>query len=237
LQVRILRPPFALRARYGEPRVTKPKPEAVTGVPQSDPPPPSPPASHAAPVTAQRSQDSALAARLRVGDAGAFEEIVLAYAQPLTAFAWRYLRSEEEALDLVQDVFADLWMRRHEMVIKGSVRAYLMATVRNRAINSIEHARVEARWREAAGGESTIPLTTTPAPSDERAERAELAAAVTEALRSLPPRAQEIARLRWLDRLSKREIADVLGIAVATVSVHLTRAVKRLRPLLRRFRP
>jgi RNA polymerase sigma factor (sigma-70 family) len=56
------------------------------------------------------------------------------------------------------------------------------------------------------------------------------------ALRSLPPRAQEIARLRWVDRLSQREIAQILGIAVPTVSVQLTRAVKRLRALLRGWR-
>lgn len=169
-------------------------------------------------------------------DAAGLEAAVLDYAQPLVAFAWRYVKSEEGAVDLVQDVFAHLWEYRTELQIRGTLRAYLFAATRNRALNAIAHARIEARWRERSAHESehsqTPPLT-----PDTLAERGELHAAVDAALRSLPPRAQEIARLRWIDRLGRREIAEVLGIAVPTVSVHLTRTVKRLRGLLRGFAP
>jgi len=162
--------------------------------------------------------------------------MVLEHAQSVTAFAWRYLRADDAAVDVAQDVFAHMWEHRREIVVTGSLRAYLFAAARNRALNILERARVEARWRDRAGREGTAELRP-PAGADERVERAELAAAVESALRSLPPRAQEIARLRWVDRLSQREIAQVLGIAVPTVSVHLTRAVKRLRGLLRGFKP
>jgi RNA polymerase sigma-70 factor, ECF subfamily len=161
---------------------------------------------------------------------------VLSHAQSLVAFAWRYLKSEEAAVDLVQDVFAHLWEHRAELQIRGTMRAYLFAATRNRALNAIEHARIEARWRErsACDGDPSYRPPVTP---DTLTEHGELHAAVEAALRSLPPRAQEIARLRWIDRLSRREIAEVLGIAVPTVSVHLTRTVKRLRGLLRGFAP
>jgi RNA polymerase sigma-70 factor, ECF subfamily len=167
-------------------------------------------------------------------DAAGFEAAVLAYAQPLVAFAWRYLKSEEAAVDLVQEVFAHLWERRADLRVTGTMRAYLFAATRNRALNAIAHARIEAKWRERAAREGEVTQEPALAP-DALAERGELTAAVEAALRSLPPRAQEIARLRWIDRLSRREIAEVLGIAVPTVSVHLTRTVKRLRGLLRGF--
>jgi RNA polymerase sigma-70 factor, ECF subfamily len=174
------------------------------------------------------------AVRRETLDAAGFEAAVLAYAQPLVAFAWRYLKSEDAAVDLVQDVFAHLWEHRGEVRIRGTMRAYLFAATRNRALNVIAHARIEARWRERSSQEGDAsqrpPLT-----PDALAEHGELHAAVEAALRSLPPRAREIARLRWIDRLSRREIAEVLGIAVPTVSVHLTRTVKRLRGLLRGF--
>jgi RNA polymerase sigma-70 factor (family 1) len=194
---------------------------------------PSPISSHLS-TCAHLSSDQRSLARIRSGEVRAFEEMVLTYAQSVTAFAWRYLRAEDAAVDLAQDVFAHLWEHRREIVIRGSLRAYLFTAVRNRALNAIAHARVEARWRERATTEELTGLRPPPA-ADERVERADLAAAVESALRSLSPRAQEVARLRWVDRLSKREIAEVLGIAAPTVSVHLTRAVKRLRTLLRGF--
>lgn len=167
-------------------------------------------------------------------DAAAFEDMVLTYAQPLTTFAWRYVQSEDVAVDLVQDVFANVWEHRAELRVRGNLRAYLLAATRNRALNALAHGQIEARWRERVmGGE---PERSMPAAS-ERVEQTELSAAIAEALRSLSPRAREIARMRWIDRLSRREIAEVLGIALPTVSVHLTRTVKRLRGLLRRFAP
>jgi RNA polymerase sigma-70 factor (ECF subfamily) len=167
-------------------------------------------------------------------EVAAFEAMVLEHAQSVTAFAWRYLRAEDAALDVAQDVFAHMWEHRHEIVVTGSLRAYLFAAARNRALNILERTRLEARWREHAARDEADERRSPGA--DECVERAELAAEVELALRSLPPRAQEIARLRWVDRLSQREIAQILGIAVPTVSVQLTRAVKRLRALLRGWR-
>src|SRR5215472_2974196 len=60
-------------------------------------------------------------------DDAAFEQMVLAYAQPLTAFAWRYVRSDEMAVDIVQDVFAQVWERRAALAQRTNVRAYLFA--------------------------------------------------------------------------------------------------------------
>lgn len=170
-------------------------------------------------------------------DEAAFEQIVLLYARPLTVLAWRYLRSEDAAVDLAQDVFADLWEHRADLQIRTSLRAYLFAMTRNRALNAVAHTRIAERWQEREAREPAgDPASATDGPHAQ-AERAELHAAVEAALRTLPPRAQEIARLRWVERLSRREIAEMLGVAVPTVGVQLARAVKRLRDLLRGFAP
>ena len=171
-------------------------------------------------------------------DDAAFERMVLAYAQPLTSFAWRYVRSDDMAVDIVQDVFAQVWERGTAIDQRTNMRAYLFAATRNRALNVLAHGRIEERWRVRAAREEGDGEDGPTAPhASELAERRELSAAIAAALRSLPPRAQEIARLRWIEHLSRREIAEVLGIALPTVSIHLTRTVKRLRALLRGFAP
>ena len=99
-----------------------------------------------------------------VPDTAAFEQMVLTYAQPLTAFAWRYVQSNELAVNVVQDVFAQVWERRADLDVRTNLRAYLFAATRNRALNALAHARIEARWRErAAQGEVPSELRRMPA--------------------------------------------------------------------------
>jgi len=186
-------------------------------------------------ATPAADRDAALVDRIRAGDVRAFEAVVLGYARPLTAFAGRYLRAPDAAADIAQDVFAHLWEHRAELTIRHSLRAYLYAATRNRALNAAERARTEVRLQGCDAQPVLIPHA--PAAADAALEQAERAAAVARALDALPPRAREIARLRWIERMGRREIAEVLGIAVPTVSVHLTRAAERLRILLADLRP
>ncbi len=162
-------------------------------------------------------------------DARAFEALVLAYAEPLTIFAWRYVRSADAARDLVQDVFASMWEQRDTLVVRGSVKGYLYATVRNRALNAAKHAAVEERWRVAAG---RVSGDATARPASDVVERAELASAVMHAFGSLGSRAREVARLWFIDELSHEEIAQTMGMTVAAVGNQVSRIGRRLRGLL-----
>ncbi len=175
--------------------------------------------------------DQALVARVRAGDVAAFEALVRTYAQPLAAFAWRYVGSVDGAMDIAQDVFARVWQQRGALVVTGSVRAYLYAAARNRALNVVKRARVEARWRVAVA-EGRAPAPAAPARADESLARAELAAAVRAAIDALPPRTREVVRLRWQEQLLPAEIARITGVSVSTVGNQLTRAARRLRAVL-----
>ncbi|MEP6494882.1 MAG: sigma-70 family RNA polymerase sigma factor [bacterium] len=81
-----------------------------------------------------------------MGDDVAFESLFRAHYAELCRFAYQYVRSSEAAEDLVQDVFAGLWAARETVTVTTSVRAYLYAAVRNRAINTRRHQVVAAEW-------------------------------------------------------------------------------------------
>lgn len=176
---------------------------------------------------------SSLIARIRANDHSAFEELLDAIVGPLEAYARRFSRSRDTAQDLVQDVFARLWEQRAALTIRGSVRGYLYTAVRNRALDIRRRDAADAvRWTITTADDVPLGMghgTTTP---DADVERKEIAARVSAALDTLPPRAREAALLRWVDGLSRAEVASVMGVAIGTVKNHLTLAATTVRALL-----
>ena len=142
----------------------------------------------------------ALVARVRAGDERALETVFRSHYSPLCDFAARYVRQDALAEELVQDLFADLWARRQSWYVRGSVRAYLFAAVRNRALN----------LREIL-------------------ERADLRARLDAALESLPERCRLVMHLRWREQMRHAEIASVMGISVKGVEIQLARGLRAIR--------
>ena len=170
--------------------------------------------------------------RIRAGDARALETLFRAHYAALCEFAVRYVREKAAAEDLVQDLFADLWARRANWVVRGSLRAYLFSAVRNRALNLRKRQAMEKDWER---DESVSELPTLHPRSDgvdEVLEREELLARVSAAVESLPERCRLVMHLRWRERMPHAEIAAVMGISVKGVENQITRGLDALRALL-----
>ena len=73
------------------------------------------PETGAALILVRGDDEPALVARVRGGDARAYEALFRAYSDPLVRFAERYLKDEGVAEDLVEDVFFRIWERRAEI--------------------------------------------------------------------------------------------------------------------------
>jgi len=90
--------------------------------------------------------------RIRAGDVDAFEALYRKYWQPLYAFAFRYVRSKEDAEEVVQDVFFRIWRGRADWVPAGAVRNYVYCAVRNAARDRLERAAVARCWAHVGLG-------------------------------------------------------------------------------------
>jgi RNA polymerase sigma-70 factor (ECF subfamily) len=170
---------------------------------------------------------------LRDGDSRAFEHIFRAYYDKLCSFAIRYVRTREQAEDVVHDILFALWRERESYEIRGTLRAYLYTAVRNRALDHLKREGVELRWREEA--ELTLeafPASGAPG-ADEELVAAELSAIVREAIDALPPRYRQAYVLRRQHGLSYAEIAGIMNITVKTVEVQIGQALKRIRERVR----
>jgi RNA polymerase sigma-70 factor (family 1) len=175
------------------------------------------------------SGEQMLVGRVRAGDEAAFEVVFRDHASAMLDFAYRCTRSADEAEDIVQAVFAKLWIGRERWEVRGPLGAYLMLATRNEVRDRVRHARVveqhqaTGRHEIAQGG----PLHAVGA--DAELEAAETAAAIHATLTALAPQRRAVCILRWAHGLSYAEIAAKLDLAPKTVERHLTLGYKELR--------
>jgi RNA polymerase sigma-19 factor, ECF subfamily len=178
-------------------------------------------------------EDGARLARIQAGDEREFELAFRTHYEALARFAWRYVKDRAAAEDVVHDVFATLWTNRHALRVTSSLRAYLYAAVRNRALNDAKHREVVETVERDALEEEASPLRATPLRPDEVYDISLREAELEAAFEALPERQALAMTLRWRNGLSYREIAEALGISERGVEKHLARGLEALRRRLR----
>ena len=90
--------------------------------------------------------DFELIALLRSGDQEAFAEIYNKYKSSLYLHAFRILKDEDEAKDVVQEFFATMWAKKENLLIKTTIASYVYGSVRNRVFNIISHQKIVLQY-------------------------------------------------------------------------------------------
>lgn len=172
-----------------------------------------------------RYDDSRLVELLRERDAHAYTEIYTRFWPVLFGHARRMLRDEDEATDVVQDIFAALWEKAAVFKPTGSLAGYLYSATRNRVIDRIERHKLERRYLDSLADylEKGEYMTDEALLADELAQRIEREVA------KLPGKMQRIFRMRQQAQHSYREIAETIGTSEGNVKKQLYNAMKLLR--------
>jgi RNA polymerase sigma-70 factor (ECF subfamily) len=173
--------------------------------------------------------DTDVAARIRAGDAGAFDQLVEAWWTPLWRFARTQVGSDAAAEDVVQDIFAWIWSRRDAWEPAHSIRAYLYRMVRNRITGERRHTRVS---NAHAARERATPERFVTSESDALVD-AELVGRLNVALDRLPAARREAVLLRYIHGLTHTEVAAVIGVSPAAAEKQVARALDSLRAWMR----
>lgn len=187
------------------------------------------------PVFANSSDDllRSLVQRIRAGDVGAFEQLFRAMHAPLCEVVDAYVRSQDVAEDIVQDLFLTLWINRSELSWKESPRGYLFAAARNRAFHHLRHDALVRRRAAESPADHRLTGTGSAAPLPDHAlQTAEVERRIRGAIDALPPRTRLAAVLRWNHDLAHKDIAVAMGITIKGVEKLLTIAKSQLRETL-----
>jgi len=192
-----------------------------------------PVASERAEPHATHDPDRVLLDGIRTHTTEALDTLMTRYSASLWRFAHGYVRDRMTANEIVQDVFVAVWELGPHWQVTGTVRGYLYASVRNRALNVRKHDARMYDFARRSTGEEEIPAMGEPlAGADARLLADEQRAMLTRAVRALPTRWQQAVVLRIEDQLEYHEIADALGISSGAARKLVERAQRELRRVL-----
>ena len=186
-------------------------------------------------------EEQRLAERLRAGDPAALRALMLAYYNRILRFVYTLTRSYASAEDVTVEVFEQVWERRGTIDPTGSVKTYLFAAARNRALNHLKHRsavqRLEVRVAQELNAASEDRVTETPEDIFLAQLHATTQAAAVEsmqrAIMELPERSRTALLLRFKQELSFRDIGELLGISDKAAQQVVIRTVATLRKKLR----
>ena len=175
-----------------------------------------------------RMSDEALVSAMAVGDQDALATLNQRYGRALSAVADRILRDKADAEEVAADVLWQLWREASRFDrSRGSVGAWIMMTVRSRAID-----RLRARKAREPRGADPVEQITANDPSNE-IHSAERRRKVEIALATLSDGERDLLRLAYFSDLSQSEIAVRTNIPLGTVKSRMRSGLIRLRDALR----
>lgn len=154
-----------------------------------------------------------------------FERAFREYYAALCSYVYGFLKENEAAEEVVQDLFFKLWQKRNSIEIQGSVKSYLYRAVRNESLNVIKHIKIRENYKEHNERERNAQeeLTSNELESNETMDR------VTGAISRMPEQRQLIFRMSRFESLKYREIADELNLSIKTVENQMGKALAFLR--------
>jgi len=174
-------------------------------------------------------KDEKLVSLLQKGDRTAYTEIYNRYHGPLYIFVYNRIKDREEAKDIIHELFLRLWTEHLQLHVTASLSAYLYTATRNRILNTIAHKQVANRYIDSflfyidqVDHQS----------ADHLARQNDLQTFIQQEIENLQPRMREVFELSRNTNLSRKEIAQKLGVSEQTVKSHMHNALKILKARL-----
>ena len=158
-------------------------------------------------------------------DLETFHKLIFPVKSKLFRFAYRYLGDEEDARDLVQEVFLKVWKGTDEV---NNWEAWCMRITRNLALDKLRSKKrsltssFEDGFDVPQGGKNVL----------EKTELMESMKHVAHFIQALPEKQRNVIHLRDIEGYSYQEIASVLEMELGQVKINLFRARKAVREKL-----
>jgi len=158
----------------------------------------------------------ALDSRWLTGEPAAFRALVNRHGGMVVTLALRYARDGDELEDLTQEIWIQVFRKRHSYEERGSLLAWILAVGKNVCVT---WKRKQKRYDGALDRLTvqTAPEPEEPAPPEEEIDVQRRAAVAIEALAALPYRQREAITYRLLEGLSPGETARRMGCKKGTI--------------------
>lgn len=147
----------------------------------------------------------------------------------MVGFAMNYLSDKDQAEELVQDVFTNVWVKAESITINTSAKSYLFTATRNACLNFLKHQKFENAYAE----HHVRALSH----SQSEVEYDELVSRLETAMQKIPEKCRAIFEMNRFEGKRYKEIAEELNLSLKTVENQMGKALKILRTELGDYLP
>jgi RNA polymerase sigma-70 factor, ECF subfamily len=156
-----------------------------------------------------------------------FERLFKSLFAPLCGYAMKYVSDQDDAKNIVHEVFIAVWEKFESLPEGTNHKSYLYTAVKNKSLNFIRDRKKHIHLEEMNEDE----------PMEENLviEAQELEREIEMGIESLPEKCREVFQLNRQEGLKYAEIAAKLGISIKTVEAQMSKALAILREQLKEF--
>lgn len=170
-----------------------------------------------------------------------FEELYISHFSRLKRFAQEYVIREEDAENIVQDVFLDLWEQDFILLSHTNIFAFLFTAVKNKCIDFLRHKTIVQKTADKLQSdyEKTLRMKfqSLEAFDEKIFADPDIEIVIKEAINSLPEKCRQIFILNKIEGKKQKQIAQELNISVNTVESQMAIAYKKLKEALKDYIP
>nr|WP_199079735.1 RNA polymerase sigma-70 factor [Pedobacter sp. ASV19] len=172
--------------------------------------------------------DDRLTKLLSQGDPLAYTMVYNRYFEILYVHTRHKLTEPDDAKDIIQEVFTQLWNKRYSLETITNLKAYLYASVRNGVLNAIAHKKYEQKYIDSLPAFLNNAYSVT----DHLVREKQLISLIDEQIALLPEKMRILFEMSRKQKLSHKEIGAQMNISELTVKKQVANAVKILRKKL-----
>jgi RNA polymerase sigma-70 factor (ECF subfamily) len=166
------------------------------------------------------------------GDIKAFEVIFNKYYKALFYFASSYVKNKEDATDIVQSIFLNLWERKAALQADTNLSSYLFTVTKNSCLNYLTHLKAKSNYltkQENNWKQVQLDFYALENFNVDNFAYEELETTLRKTIASMPEESARIFMLNRFQGLKYSEIAEKMDISVKTVEKKMGIALKYLR--------
>ena len=170
-----------------------------------------------------------------------FEEAYISYYSRMKRFAREYVIREEDAENIVHDIFTELWEKKLEFISHINLNGYIFVILKNRCIDFLRRKTTEQfamnKMQEEYLQTLKLKFESLESLDNKLLSEPDIDTIIQHAIDSLPEKCRQIFVMNKIDGKKQKQIAEELNISVNTVESQMAIAYKKLKETLKDFVP
>lgn len=178
--------------------------------------------------------------KLIIGDEETYISLFREYYVALCSYARRYVGRKDIAEEIVSDTFLKIWENKETIRINTSIKSYLFQAVCNNSLYYLRKLKKDLVLDDFFQGTESenIGFALIAEDIDEHSLTMDnIHSKIVEAVNLLPEQQQRAFRLKRFEGKKNKEVAEIMGLSIKTVEMHLSKATHNLQKALKNYLP